>query len=125
MSLTRPQALLPHESDRGTSASAGGRVRAMGCLQRSIADNPPVVAEPATGPNPTSTLTRTLTLTLTLTRAPLRPQWCALASPRCGTFAAYTRLALLPSLTAAVKAYNRGDSELEVGGWGPGLGWGW
>lgn len=40
--------------------------------------------------------------------------WCALASPRCGTFAAYTRLALLPSLTAAVKAYNRGDNELEA-----------
>ncbi|PNH01454.1 hypothetical protein TSOC_012655 [Tetrabaena socialis] len=44
----------------------------------------------------------------------LQRLWCALASPRCGTFQTYTRLALLPALTSVVRSYNKGDSEVEA-----------
>lgn len=41
-------------------------------------------------------------------------QWCALASPKCGSFKSLTQNALLPSLTSITAAYNSGKSQLEA-----------
>lgn len=63
---------------------------------------------------------------------PIAHQWCALASPACGTFKSYMHQAVLPAITAVVKAYNAGQGRVEalagrwcvcVGGGGSGVVW--
>ncbi|MEW5307454.1 MAG: hypothetical protein WDW36_009849 [Sanguina aurantia] len=44
--------------------------------------------------------------------------WCALASPKCGSFKSLTQNALLPSLASITASYNSGKSQLEALGGG-------